>query len=82
MVDRQKLRDKTEQLAETMKGTPQEVEYKPMFCGLHLILTPVPAEIEGGNQTYYFVCGECHSAIDSKDRFCRQCGIEISWVGF
>lgn len=37
------------------------------------------AEIEGGGHTWFFVCGECHTAIDTADKYCRQCGREIVW---
>lgn len=39
----------------------------------------VPAEIEGGGSTLFYVCGVCHGRIDSKDRFCIHCGNAISW---
>lgn len=38
------------------------------------------AEMEGGGHTWFFVCGECHTAIDTKDKYCRQCGREIKWT--
>ena len=38
------------------------------------------AEIEGDWHTWFFVCGECHGAIDSNDKYCRHCGREIIWV--
>ena len=38
------------------------------------------AEIEGGGHTWFFVCGECHTAIDTKDKYCRECGREIVWT--
>lgn len=41
----------------------------------------VHAEIEGGGATWFFVCDECHTAIDTYDKFCRQCGGEIIWEG-
>lgn len=44
-------------------------------------LEPVAAELEGGGSTWWFVCGECHTAIDRCDRFCRQCGRRIIWDG-
>ena len=37
------------------------------------------AEIEGGGSSWWYVCGECHTAIDTSDRFCRQCGRMIKW---
>ena len=43
------------------------------------LLKPVPAELEGGGSNWWYVCGECHTAIDRKDRYCRECGKEIKW---
>lgn len=40
----------------------------------------VEAEIEGGEEIWWFVCGECRSAIDPKDKFCRECGRKIIWM--
>lgn len=43
----------------------------------------VQAETEGdGKSTWWYVCGECHTAIDRKDHFCRECGARIDWEGF
>ena len=43
-------------------------------------MKPVQAEYEGDSKsTWWYVCGECHTAIDSRDRFCRQCGRPIQW---
>ena len=42
---------------------------------------PVPAEIEGGNTTYWNVCGECHSIINQGDKFCHECGRPVIWDG-
>ena len=35
---------------------------------------PQQIELEGGGSTWWYVCPECHGAIDSKDHFCRHCG--------
>lgn len=37
------------------------------------------AVIEGGPESWYYVCDECHTAIDRKDKFCRECGLELQW---
>lgn len=78
MVDRKKIREKVDALSDTLK---EDNELYQVLCGIHLILTPVPAEMEGGNTIYYFVCGECHGIVDTNDRFCKHCGTQISWVG-
>lgn len=38
------------------------------------LLTPTTIELEGGGTTWWYVCGECHGAIDENDLFCRHCG--------
>lgn len=37
------------------------------------------AEIEGGGSTWWYVCGECHTAIDPRDKYCKECGKRIRW---
>ena len=41
----------------------------------------VQAEVEGSAGSWWYVCGECHGAIDVRDSFCRHCGRRISWKG-
>ena len=41
----------------------------------------VETEIEGGGSTWWYVCGDCHTAVDHVDRFCRQCGRPLIWDG-
>ena len=43
--------------------------------------TPVEAEPEGSNRSWWYVCGECHSLIGGHDGYCRTCGREIKWEG-
>jgi len=39
-----------------------------------------PAEIEGDwRSTWWYVCGECHTAIGPNDKYCRECGRRIVW---
>ena len=40
------------------------------------------AELEGGGSTWFYVCGECHGAINYQADTCRHCGAIISWDGF
>ena len=35
---------------------------------------PQEIEIEGGGHSWWYVCPECHGAIDRSDHFCRHCG--------
>ena len=35
---------------------------------------PKQIEIEGGGSNWWYVCPECHGAIDRQDHFCRHCG--------
>ena len=40
---------------------------------------PVPPELEGGNTSYWYVCGECHGVVDTRDAYCKHCGRKIMW---
>ena len=40
------------------------------------------AEMEGGGSTWWYVCGECHGAINYQADTCRHCGAILSWDGF
>ena len=35
---------------------------------------PHQMEVEGGGTSWWYVCPNCHGAIDKGDRFCRHCG--------
>ena len=35
---------------------------------------PIEPEIEGGGSSWWYVCGECHGAIDNWDNYCKHCG--------
>ena len=39
------------------------------------------AELEGGGSTWWYVCGECHGAINYQADTCRHCGAILSWEG-
>lgn len=41
---------------------------------------PVEPEYEGdARSTWWWVCGECHTTVEEKDKFCRECGRRILW---
>ena len=40
---------------------------------------PVPAELEGGGHSWWWVCGDCHGPIDYKEEICRHCGVRVEW---
>ena len=49
---------------------------------LYRILKENTAEVEiDGGGTYWFVCGECRTAVGSKDKYCRECGRRLIWDG-
>ena len=41
----------------------------------------VEAEIEGDRWLWYYVCSECHSEINYREKTCRCCGGIIRWEG-
>lgn len=81
MVDVKELRKQIAECKDILHGRKNEEDGKiySVLCGMELLLTPVSAEIEGGGSSWFFVCGECHGQIDSKDRVCRHCGSLVSW---
>ena len=52
------------QMAEACKDAAKELEKQ----------IPQEMEMEGGGYNWWYVCPDCHGAIDSKDHFCRYCG--------
>ena len=38
------------------------------------------AELEGGGYTWWFVCGECHTALLHDEKYCPECGRKIIWT--
>lgn len=36
-------------------------------------------EIEGGGQTWFYVCGECHGIVSILDRKCPHCERWLIW---
>lgn len=41
----------------------------------------VEPEFEGGGHSWWWVCGECRTMIDERDKFCRECGRRLKWDG-
>lgn len=39
----------------------------------------VEVEIEGGGITWWFVCEECHAAVDPKQEYCPVCKRRLIW---
>ena len=39
-------------------------------------------EMEGGGSTWWYVCGECHGAINYQADVCPHCKAVLSWDGF
>jgi hypothetical protein len=83
MNERQSLVERAIAMKDTIAG--HEVQTKEDYDTYHLLtafcnlLRPIPGEIEGGGHSWYYVCGECHGAIDREDRFCKHCGYAITW---
>ena len=40
---------------------------------------PVEVEIEGGGSTWWYVCEDCHGAVDTSDLYCKHCGRKLIW---
>ena len=35
---------------------------------------PAEIEMEGGGTTWWYVCEDCHGAVDTSDLYCKHCG--------
>jgi len=73
-------------LATEQRDKDQGVSYKAFHvseicrqAAENLQQDPVDAELEGGGSTWWHVCEECHGTIDTKDKYCRECGRRIRW---
>lgn len=73
------VRDCKDIIIERREPTDEDRKIYAVLCATERMLTPIPAEIEGGGYNWFTVCGECHGVIDPKDGFCKHCGVEISW---
>lgn len=40
---------------------------------------PKEVEMEGGGSSWWYVCPECHGAINPKDAYCKHCGQAVKW---
>lgn len=61
------LNDQDEQIQELLEDIRELKEYKE----------PKEMELEGGGSTWWYVCPECHGAIDRQDSFCKNCGQKV-----
>lgn len=43
------------------------------------VLDPMPAKMESGGISWWYVCGDCHGDINLHDHYCRHCGRKVSW---
>lgn len=75
-----RVRNKMEELEETIKrildinySLPRSKTIREAAEALRRNI-PQEMEMEGGGSSWWYVCPECHGAIDEKDRFCRHCG--------
>lgn len=41
-------------------------------------MIPKEKEMEGGGCSWWYVCPECHGAVDQQDNFCRHCGQKLN----
>lgn len=36
-------------------------------------------EYSGGGVTWWYVCGDCLTAINPNDKYCHECGKKVKW---
>lgn len=56
------------EMAEELLKKQEPVKPREEKCGRHWDL-----------DVWTYVCGECGSAIDTVDVYCRHCGREVKW---
>ena len=32
-----------------------------------------------GKGSWWYICGSCNTAVNPKDKYCRECGMELKW---
>lgn len=87
MTDREKVIKGLEHSARVWDGRKAAVvDMDVLTDAVDLLKTQEPVEpiIAGrsgydGNGSWWYECGECKRPIDYKDRFCRWCGMAVSW---
>ena len=82
MIDRKKLVELIEAQMAVAKVVKSDFISLTVGQGKAILkeLESSEAEMEGGGTSWWFVCGECHTAIDPKDKYCRECGRKIKWT--
>ena len=73
------LKEQQEQIDKLLEESASNAEMAEGMKELLKEQDPVPAELEGGGSSWWWVCGECHGQISKGDRYCRHCGHEIKW---
>ncbi|MCR5566185.1 MAG: hypothetical protein K6F61_04985 [Clostridiales bacterium] len=43
------------------------------------LFKPVPAEVEGDRWSWWYVCGDCHGAVEYHAEKCPHCGRRLTW---
>jgi len=71
--------EKKKKLIDEMEKVYGELdpEHQKIIDGLAIAMyreTPAEKEVEGDPNTWWYVCPECHTAVDPGDRYCRECG--------
>ena len=44
-------------------------------------MAPMPVEVEGSRNIWWYICGNCHTDINHRDKYCHECGKPIKWDG-
>ena len=79
MPDREKIIEALENADMTDGVIKMSTQFRDIVVELLKEQEPVEPELEGGGSSWWYVCGECHKAIDPKDKFCSECGRRILW---
>lgn len=65
---------------EIMEGAIEYIEAQQKELDQQRWLEPVEPEIQtGSGVSWWYICGNCKTALNPKDKFCHECGRRIKW---
>ena len=78
-IDREKTINGLERLKKFAKKYDMPGIEKTTKSAIKLLKEKKPAqiELEGGGSTWWYVCEECHGAVDGSDNYCKHCGRQL-----
>lgn len=81
-MDREKVISEFEDFVKSFSKR-DNTYYKGLFVSVLAMLKehePVEPEIQtGSGVSWWYICGNCKTALNPKDKYCNRCGREVKW---